>query len=54
MKCDSCYKYRHCWACEEWLGCRRAPTGDCFVCDQTKCPENTGAPMTAPENLEDI
>ena len=33
-----CYKYRHCWACEEWFGCKRKPLGNCFRCDMKDCP----------------
>lgn len=54
MNCDGCYRYRHCWACDEWMGCKRTPVGDCFKCDQTKCPVLRGEKPTEPEHLEDI
>ena len=33
-----CYKYRRCFACEEWLGCNKLPLGTCFKCDKKGCP----------------
>ena len=32
-----CYKYRKCWACEEWLGCKGKTPGKCFRCDRIGC-----------------
>lgn len=33
-----CYKYRFCWACTDWLGCKKKPLGTCFRCDRKDCP----------------
>lgn len=39
----TCYKYRNCWACDEWLSCKgKKAEADCFVCDQAACPGRTG------------
>ena len=32
-----CYKYRHCWACVEWMGCKGKTPGGCFRCDRIGC-----------------
>ena len=34
-----CYKYRFCWACKQWLGCKAKPLGTCFDCATEDCPE---------------
>ena len=34
-----CYKYRFCWACKKWLGCKELPLGTCFECSTEDCPE---------------
>lgn len=34
-----CYKYRFCWACKHWLGCKELPLGYCFDCAIEDCPE---------------
>lgn len=34
-----CHRYRHCWACEHWLGCKEKPLGTCFDCMTKDCPE---------------
>lgn len=34
-----CYKYRFCWACKHWLGCKELPLGTCFDCATEDCPE---------------
>lgn len=34
----TCYKYRNCWACDKWLGCKGEIHGDCFRCDRKGCP----------------
>lgn len=41
MDCHNtkCYKYRHCWACEHFFGCKEKPIGTCFECEYKDCPE---------------
>lgn len=34
-----CFRYRRCWACEHWLGCKEKPLGTCFECSTTDCPD---------------
>lgn len=33
-----CYKYRKCWACDKWLGCKGKTIEKCFRCDRKACP----------------
>lgn len=33
-----CYKYRKCWSCEGWLGCKKQTIVKCFRCDRKGCP----------------